>query len=165
LALEIRDKFMKVNGELMKDFGSALMEAEKLCRKYNARFEDFIERALCIPKQTAGTLMKMKALDLPADIGYDNMKTLAGIRNTQARVEAVEAFLRGDSPDMVKNQLSQRPASTTRNLNPKKKLISEKKRIEKTLDSLSKRLQEITDALAQIPEIDENEDIDEGSET
>lgn len=150
MALEIRERFMKVNGELMKDFGATLMEAEKLCRKHNARFEDFIERALCMPKQTAGTLMKMKAMDLPPDIGYENMKTLAGIRNGQARVEAAEAFLRGESPDMVKNQLNQRPA--TRSPDPKKKLLSEKKRIEKTLESLRSRLEQILQEIETIPE-------------
>ena len=44
MADEIRQKYIRVNGELMKDFGQALMEAEKLCKKHHARFEDFVER-------------------------------------------------------------------------------------------------------------------------
>jgi len=162
LADDIRTRFMHVNAELMKDFGHALMEAEKLCRKHNARYEDFIERALRLPKQTASTLMKIKAMDLPAEIGYENMKTLAGIRNLQARTEAQIAFLKGDSPDQVKQAVRARAPSTT-NQDPRKKLMSEKKRIEKTLENLGKRLNEITEQLENfLAEIDEDS---EGAES
>lgn len=148
LAGEIRDKYMKVNGELMKDFGHSLMEAEKLCRQHNARFEDFIERALRLPKATASTLMKITALDLPPDLGYENMKTLAGIRNNDARAEATQAFMAGDTPDQVKQAISLR--EPTRPQDPAKKLASEKKRIEKTLNSLQKRLEEILRELEEL---------------
>jgi len=154
LSESIRERFMRVNGELMKDFGHALMEAEKLCRKHGARFEDFIERALCIPKQTATTLMKVKAMDLPAEIGFENMRTLAGIRNIAQRAEAAQAFLDGDSPDMIKQALKTRHAATT-TANPKKKLISEKKRIEKTLSNLEKRLEQILAELQNLPDEEE----------
>jgi len=150
LASAIRERFMKVNGELMKDFGQSLMEAEKLCRKHNARFEDFIERALQLPKQTASTLMKIRALDLPADLGYENMKTLAGIRNNVARNEAAQSFLAGDTPDQIKQTLAQREPS--RPQDPRKKLASEKRRIEKTLGNLQRRLDEIIRAMDDLPE-------------
>jgi hypothetical protein len=150
LANGIRERFMRVNGDLMKDFGHALMEAEKLCRKYSARFEDFVERALCLPKQTASTLMKFKVMDLPPDIGYENMKTLAGIRNLAARTDATLAFMRGESPDMIKQTLRARAPSVAGD--PRKKLLSEKKRIEKTLENLSKRLNQIFQELETLPE-------------
>ena len=150
LAERIREKFMKVNGELMKDFGQILMEAEKLCRSHNARFEDFIERALRLPKQTATTLMKIKALDIPAVLGYENMKTIAGIRNNQMRSQATEAFLEGETPDQIKHDLANRPASANRPQDPRKKLISEKKRIEKTVASLKDRLDTILRELEEL---------------
>ncbi len=147
LADKIRDQFMRINGELMKDFGQALMEAEKLCRRHGARFEDFVERVLRMPRQTASTIMKMKAMDLPPDLGYENMKTLAGVRNAQARLEAIEAFQQGASTDQVKQALKNRePAKTP---DPVKKLEQEKKRIEKSLESLRQRLEELELQLAQ----------------
>ncbi|WP_193382280.1 hypothetical protein [Spirochaeta lutea] len=153
LAQRIRDQFVRINGELMKDFGHALMEAEKLCRKHNARFEDFIERVLRMPKQTAATLMKMKAMDLPPDLGYDNMKTLAGIRNTQARIDAIEAFQAGQTPDQVKQALKTREPE--KQVDPVKKLEQEKRRIEKTLASLRTRLEELEEQLASYSDYQE----------
>ena len=150
LADSIRSRYVKTNGELMKDFGQTLMEAEKLCRKYNARFEDFIERALRLPKQTATTLMKIKAMDLPPDLGYDNMKTLAGIRNDHARAEATEAFMEGDTPDQIKQALASRPSESNRKADPRKKLATEKRRIEKALSTLQERLAEIESELDEL---------------
>ncbi len=158
LAQDVRENFMKVNGELMKDFGHSLMEAEKLCRKHNARFEDFIERALRMPKQTASTLMKITALDLPPELGYENMKTLAGIRNNLARAEATQAFKLGQTADQIKHQLQTRPS--VKDVNPRKKLSSEKRRIEKTLNSLQDRLQQILGELDRLgPDDLENEEV------
>ena len=150
MAESIRSRYVRTNGELMKDFGQTLMEAEKLCRKHNARFEDFIERALRLPKQTANTLMKIKAMDLPPDLGYDNMKTLAGIRNDHVRAEATEAFMEGDTPDQIKQALANRPSESTRRTDPRKKLATEKRRIEKALETLHERLSEIETELEEL---------------
>lgn len=154
LADSMRRQFIAANGELMKDFGHALMEAEKLCRKHNARFEDFVERVLQLPKSTATTLMKVKAMDLPADLGFENMKTLASVRNKQARGEAIQAFREGFSPDMVKQGI--RENTPTRQQDPQKRLESEKRRIEKSMDSLKTRLVEIEHELERMMYTDEN---------
>ncbi len=148
LARSMRQRFIQTNGELMKEFGHALMEAEKLCRKHGARFEDFVERVLQLPKSTASTLMKVKALDLPPDLGFENMKTLAGVRNKDARGEAIESFRQGYSPDMVKQGIKER--SPVREIDPQKKLESEKRRIEKSLTSLRSRLEEIEHELERM---------------
>jgi predicted ribosome quality control (RQC) complex YloA/Tae2 family protein len=148
LAESMRQRFIRANGELMKDFGHALMEAEKLCRKHGARFEDFVERVLQLPKTTATTLMKVKAMDLPPDLGYENMKTLASVRNKDARGEAIEAFRQGLSPDMVKQGIKDR--GPVRQSDPKKKLEGEKRRIERSLESLRSRLEEIEHELERM---------------
>lgn len=148
LADSLRDRFIKTNGELMKDFGHALMEAEKLCRKHGARFEDFIERVLQLPKSTAATLMKVKAMDLPPELGYENMKTLASVRNREARGEAIQAFQEGMSVDMVKQGIRDRVPQ--KQPDPQKRLESEKRRIEKTLNSLKSRLDEIEHELERM---------------
>ena len=155
LADSIRDQFMRLNGELMKDFGQALMEAEKLCRKHGARFEDFVERILRIPRQTANTIMRMKAMDLPPELGYENMKTLAGVRNAAARLEAIQAFNAGASTDQVKQGLKSREPTTQ--ADPVKKLEQEKRRIEKSLHSLRQRLEELELQLAQYSQYNASE--------
>lgn len=149
LAEQIKQKFLKYHGELAKDFGQALMEAEKLCRQFGVRFEDFVERVLCMPRQTAGTMMKMKALDLPEDLGYENMKTLTAVRNPQVRNEAIEAFQKGLSTDQVKQGLKEQ-THLNQKRDPVKQLLSEKKRIEKSLSQLNKRLEELELQLQQI---------------
>ena len=149
LADTIRDRFMRVNGELMKDFGQALIEAEGLCQKHGARFEDFVERVLRIPRQTAGAIMKMRTMDLPADLGYENMKTLVGVRNIQSRQEALESFHQGASPDQVKQILRTREPATPKD--PIQVLEQEKRRIEKSLTQLQQRLEELELQIAQYP--------------
>ncbi len=148
LAEKIRSEFIHANGDLMKRFGHALMEAEKLCRKHNARFEDFIERVLQMPKSTAFTLMKVKALDLPNELGYENMKTVAAVRNRNARSEAIQAFRDGFSPDMVKQNIKEQ--TPQREADPRKKLEGEKRRLEKSLNSLKSRLEEIEHQLERM---------------
>lgn len=147
LADEIRSKFMRVNGELMKDFGQSLMEAEKLCRKHGARFEDFIERALRLPRHTANAIMKMKAMDLPPELGYENMKTLTSVRNPLARQEAIRAFEAGASADQVKRSLREREPGQPED--PVKGLLQEKRRLEKTLAQVNRRLEELELQLAK----------------
>ena len=102
-----------------------------------------------MPRQTAGTIMKMRAMDLPPDLGYENMKTLAGVRNTQSRQEALEAFRQGASPDQVKQALRTREPVTPKD--PVKALEQEKRRIEKSLTQLHQRLEELELQLAQYP--------------
>jgi len=160
LAEQIKQKFLKYHGELAKDFGQALMEAEKLCRQFGVRFEDFVERVLCMPRQTAGTMMKMKALDLPEDLGYENMKTLSAVRNPQVRNEAIEAFQKGLSTDQVKQGLKEH-ANLNQKRDPVKQLLSEKKRIQKSLNYLNKRLEELELQLQQISDYN----IDNGGDT
>lgn len=141
MAARIRD-LQRQQAELLKQMGQELMEAEKLCRKHNARFEDFIERGVKMAKPAAATAMKIKALDIPAELGPDNMKTLAAIRNNQARSEATEALMEGDTPDQVKEQLKHLTKAPEDPESPVQ-LMREKKRIQATMDKLADRLEQI----------------------
>jgi len=75
---------------------------------------------------------------------------LASIRNDHIRAEATEAFLEGDTPDQIKQSLASRPSDYTRKFDPRKKLSTEKKRIEKALSSLQDRLAEIDAELEEL---------------
>ena len=145
LTRRIREQFMRQNGRLMKEFGAVLGEAADLCRRHNARFEDYVERILGLPTKEANTVIKLHAFNVNPDLGYENMKTVAGIRNEKERIRAETAFLSGASPDTVKRSLSRQ---SDRDNDPIERLKKEKQRIERTITSLQQKLSMVDQRLA-----------------
>ena len=143
----IRARFLTQNGQLMKEFGEALMEAEALCRKRGARFDDYVERVLAMDKRTATTLMKIHSLDIDPALGYSNMATVAGIRAEEKRLEAAQRFAAGQSPDMVKIALRARPSGEE---DPLRKLEKERTRIRRTIRSLETKLQQVEERISSM---------------
>jgi len=145
LTRKIKEQFLSINGNLMKDLGRILLEAHQLCKETQASYDDFIGRYIGLTKSSAQNLIKLNNLDINPYIGYDNMKTVASIQDPNERRKAENAFLEGQSPEMVKAQFT----TKSRNLeeDPVKRLLQEKKRIEKTLNNLTKRLTEIEEKL------------------
>ncbi|GHV84641.1 hypothetical protein AGMMS50230_02490 [Spirochaetia bacterium] len=145
----IKKKFLEENGNLVKELGRELLKAYDLCDKIGGRFEDYVDRVLRIPKLAAQTAMKMYQYDLDPRLGADNMRYLAGIRNEDDRTGAEKALLTGKSPDSVKTALRQ---GNTSALAPteedqRQRLEKEKIRLERTIDTLSKRLGEVEEEL------------------
>lgn len=126
------------NGSLMKELGTRLFQAQELCAGIGGRFEDYIDRVLCIPRQAAALAMKTQQLNLNPTLGSDNMRFLAGIANESDRAAAEAALLVGKSPDIVKNAARKKEAEE-----PKVMLEKERARLERTIASLSKRLGEV----------------------
>jgi hypothetical protein len=141
LTRRLRNQFLEQNGRIMKEFGEALIEAERLCRKRGARFEDYVERVLSMERKTATTLMKIHSYDLNPAIGYNNMATVAGLAGDSRREQAEQAFLAGESPDMVKMTVRARPEQEQED--PLHKLEKERGRIRRTIQSLQSKLDEI----------------------
>lgn len=135
------------NGELMLKLGELIIQAEKLCRERCVRFEDYLDRVLNLPRTSAGAAMKACAFQVPADLGWDAMKLVAGIRKPELRSTAIEAFRAGKSPETVKslvrapNRLSDDPAE---------QLAKERTRISRTIQTLQQRLEEIENELNRI---------------
>ena len=102
ISRRIKGKLMRQDGELMKELGSLLVEAEKLCEKHHTSFSDFLDRVLSLPRSAAAHVMKVSALDVDPSIGFENMKTVARIRDPAERKQAEAALREGQSPDMVK---------------------------------------------------------------
>jgi hypothetical protein len=148
LAERLRREFLTQNGAIMKAFGEALIEAERLCRKRGARFEDFVERVLAIDMRTATTAMKIHSYDITPEIGYSNMATVAGIRNEEQRNQAAAAFERGQSPDQVKVAL--REDGKVPGDDPVRKLERERRRIKRTIQSLQTKLNAVEKRLEQL---------------
>ncbi len=139
LTNKIKKNFLVANGHLIKELGQLLMEAQCLCREKHVSFEDYVDRELGLHRTTAKTIVKIFARDVNPEIGYENMKTVARIKDDDTRKQAEEAFLEGKTPDMVKAEFTTRkkPDDTLTNL------ISEKDRIERTIDNLTVKLAKI----------------------
>jgi hypothetical protein len=135
----IREKYLLQNGSLVKELGMLLLKAGELCDAIGARFEDYIDRVLCIPRLAAKTSIKMFEYDLNPSLGSDNMRFLAGIKNGEDRNTAEQSLLAGKSPDAVKREAMKRPAEE----DPRTKLEKEKLRLERTISSLTRRLDEV----------------------
>ncbi len=146
LTAKIKGEFLAANGELMKQFGNLLLQAYHLCRRKHADFEDYVDRELGLPRATAKTLIKVSSLDIDPRIGYDNMKTVASIRDDGQRKLAEDAFVQGESPDRVKSLFlshhSQKEAKAQ-----KTQLIQERTRLEKQIQRLKERLKEVEEMI------------------
>jgi hypothetical protein len=140
----LRCQYLKENGNLVKNLGMYLLKAQELCLALGGRFEDYIDRVLCIPRVAATMAMKTYQYDLNPTLGADNMRFLAGIKDQDDRSAAQAALLKGNSPDTVKmasrhKDLGVPPVEEA----PRLRLEKEKTRLERTIASLSKRLEEL----------------------
>ena len=135
----IRTKYLANNGALVKEMGKHLLKAHELCTGIGVRFEDYVDRMLRIPRTAANMAMKMFEFDIAPSVGADNMRFLAGIRNSDDRKAAEKALIKGKSPDTVKIAVR----SKNKEENPQALLEKEKARLERTIITLTKRLEEV----------------------
>jgi hypothetical protein len=145
LTAEIRTKYLAENGGLVKGLGAALLKANELCDVLGARFDDYIDRILCIPRNAAKVAMKMFQYNLNPQTGSDNMKFLAGIRDDEKRLSAERALLSGKSPDSVREALK-----PPKEEDPRARLEKEKLRLSRTIDNLKKRLSQVEKELKNL---------------
>ena len=150
LTRRIRADYIARNGELLKELGALFVRAEELCRKYGARFDDYIERVLGMEKSTASTLIRAHDLDIPAEFGYDTMKMVANLRKPEDRTRALEALAEGNTPDMVKAMTN--PPVPKEEEDPVEKLNAERRRIQRTIETLKSRLETIEERLKEYGE-------------
>lgn len=146
LTRRIKESCIKANGEILLEFGRLLADAAELCRKHRARFEDYVERVLGIPRATATMAVAARNSGLDPSLGWDGLKYVASIRDEETRAKAIEALGAGASPSSVKGYL--KTAETPEN--PAERLLAEKARIEKTIRSLTSRLEQIDEKLSEL---------------
>jgi hypothetical protein len=142
----IREKFLAAGGSLMKELGRLLVEAHGLCEKHGASYPDYLDRALAIPRTSAQVIVKAHTLDLDPRVGFENMRTLASIRDDGAREKAQEDLREGHSPDMVKRKYVARIPPK----DPREALQVERTRLEKSIERLRKQLKEIERRLVEL---------------
>ena len=143
----IRTTIMTEDGKLMKELGRLLSKARVLCKQAGVRYEDYIDRVLCLPRASAATIEKIHAFNVKPELGYEAMKVVANIANPDKRAAAEDLFLQKHSPAFVRDSVKNKPQDE----DPRRKLENEKRRIERTIVSLQARLSELEDTLAKMP--------------
>lgn len=150
LTEDIKTNYLAKNGELMQQFGKKLARAFDLCKQADIRYEDYIDRVLCLPRNTAKDIRKVSEIDVNPAIGFDNMKVVANIRKKDERAEVEKEFLNGGkSPSSVREMMKQKSSQQSGN-DPKTKLEKEKSRLEKTIAQLTQRLEYVEESLANL---------------
>jgi hypothetical protein len=124
------------------------LKAHELCTAIGVRFEDYVDRMLRIPRTAANMAIKMFEYDLNPEVGADNMRFLAGIRDADDRQAAETALIKGKSPDSVKTAIRQKNNPELAE-EPKLRLEKEKIRLERTIETLTKRLEEVKKELRE----------------
>jgi len=145
---QIRGRFLEQSGTLMKELGKLLVRAHELCEKYGTSYSDYLDRVLVLPRTSASVIVKAHTLDLDPRVGFENMRTIASIRDGTVRVKAQEELRAGHSPDMVKAKYG--PAAPPKD--PRDALQAERGRIEQSIDRMKKRLKEIEKRLSELEE-------------
>ncbi|MBD5404177.1 MAG: hypothetical protein HDR55_04210 [Treponema sp.] len=146
---KIKKDYLEVNGRLMQEFGRLLIKAHKLCEEADIRYEDYIDRILCLPRSSAKDIQRVGAVAVNPAIGFDNMKVVASVRKNDDRAEAEQEFIKGNSPAGVREMMRQK-AGTAHQTNPKERLEREKNRLERTIKQLSERLEFVEESLANL---------------
>ncbi|MBR5401205.1 MAG: hypothetical protein IK102_05260 [Treponema sp.] len=150
LTEDIKTNYLAKNGELMKEFGKKLARAWELCKEANIRYEDYVDRVLCLPRNTAKDIRKVGASSVNPAIGFENMKVVAAVKKPDDRAAVEKEFMNGGkSPASVREMMKQQ-AAKQRGEDPKTRLEKEKNRLEKTIAQLTQRLEYVEESLANL---------------
>ncbi len=144
LTEEIRSKYLAENGRLMNELGGLLAKGHALCQEAGVRYEDWIDRVLCLPRTAAKTAVRVSSLDINPSLGYEAMKIVASQSTPEQRHAAEKQFTAHRSPDSIKVAL----AKTAAEEDPVVRLEKEKKRLEKTIAMLKSRLEAVEKSLS-----------------
>lgn len=149
LTEKIKKEYVEQNGKLMQELGKLLLQAHKLCEESNIRYEDYIDRILCLPRNSAKDVCKVAVRDVNPQIGFENMKIVASIPKKSERTEVEKEFLEGKGPVGVREMMRQKRLSQNSD-DQKTKLEKEKSRLEKTIHQLTERLNFVEESLATL---------------
>jgi hypothetical protein len=136
LTEKIKAEFIAPHGRLIQAFGEILLAAHELCDKHHADFGDYVDRVLKLKHASAFSLIKLSNMNLNPEVGYENMRTLARIPDPADRKRAEKDLSGSFSPLMVEGKYrgNREPDD------PVAALAAEKKRLEKTIETLKAKL-------------------------
>jgi len=146
LTRRIKESCLAQNGRLMLEFGRLMIEAQELCHRFKARFEDYVDRALGVPRTTASSAARAASYGVDPGLGWDGMRMAAGIRDPGVRADAIEALKGGSSPASVRSRFLAPPPPE----DGVERLEHEKQRLERTIARLGERLAEVEQRLSEL---------------
>jgi BMFP domain-containing protein YqiC len=142
LTEKIRSHYLFNSGALMKDFGSLLMEAMRLCQAHHVSFEDYADRALGFHRNAAKAVIKTTQMDVDPAVGPENMKLLSRSRMASSGRMVADDLKNGKSPDMVRADLSSK-LQREKTMPEIDILKEEKERLEKVMERTREKLEVI----------------------
>lgn len=149
LTKKIKSEYLEPNGKLMAEFGRLLIKAHTLCEEADIRYEDYVDRILCLPRNTVRDLKRVGTVQVNPAIGFDNMKLVSSIKKADDRAAAEQQLLSGTSPVTVSAMMKQK-SRAAQDDDPKTKLEREAKRLRKTIEQLQQRLEYVEESLGNM---------------
>ncbi|MDR1587595.1 MAG: hypothetical protein LBS57_09080 [Treponema sp.] len=128
---------------LQRKLGQVLMQLHESCVEKGIRYEDVIERKAQIARQTEKKAIKAYNLNLSEEIGADIQEAAIKERDEEKIEAIVHAGQKGKSIDQAKRAVAKPIDQEDETVS----LAKEKKRIEHTIASLSRRLEEVEEQL------------------
>jgi hypothetical protein len=141
------------SGRIMREIGSQLIEAQGLCQKNGARFDDYVMRTLKQSMSWARSCMAAAAYKLDDSLGAENMKSVAGIRGDEDRQQAAIALSGEESPQQVK--AARKSGQEGESEDAVARLEKEKKRTTTTIEHLQTRLEELERRIEELTNLEE----------
>jgi hypothetical protein len=141
---EARDISVRI-AELQRELGRVLCAIDESCRKNGLREEDIIERKAQIGKQTAKAAVAAFSVG-DTGVGFD-IQAEAAKQRTEAGQEAVIAAAKNGKSVI---QVKKAAAPSKPDEDGSAKLALEKRRIERTIESLERRLEKIKQELCAL---------------
>jgi hypothetical protein len=152
---EARD-ISKQLAELETALGKVLLRIHEACNKKGIRYEDVVARKVQISKKTSDLCVKAANMNLPPEIGVDIQEAALAEKNEDTRALMVAAGENGKSVAQVKKS-----TATTKPVDQEDEttaLLKEERRIKRTIESLTHRLEEIEQQLIDRGEDTERDD-------
>jgi hypothetical protein len=139
---EVKDISCQI-AALQRKMGQVLSKLHETCENKGIRYEDVIERKACISRKTEKKAKKAHSLNLPAEIGVDIQESAIKERDEGKIASLVHAGQTGKSIDRAKRAVA-RPVDRE---DDEVFLMKEKGRLERTIESLNRRLEEVEEQL------------------
>jgi hypothetical protein len=139
---EVRDISCQI-AELQRKLGKVLIQLEERCNEQGIRFEDVIERKAQVSRKTVKQSIKAHNLGISGKIGADIQEAVIKERDEDKQREMLLAAGEGKSVDQVKVSA----AAPVNHDDETVSLVIEKRRLERTIESLKRRLDEVEEHL------------------
>lgn len=137
------DEAKKIDREIVnlkKKLGKILSEIHEKSQKENIRYEDILSHDLNISKNTAEKCLRCQSIE--ENYGQDELETILKVKDSQTRQDVIIDLEKGKTINQISEAIKK-----DKNSSPYEKLTKEKARLEKTIQQLKERLEEVSEKL------------------